>query len=704
MKDSGEELQDLVAHMRSDWNRRALEDASFYVAFCRRDQPADAFHDSAREIVRELFPEIGRLRQESPEKPFICALEIGCGPGRLMLPMSRHVDEIHGVDISEEMISLAAKRLMDVPHAHVQANSGYDLSSFPNEHVSLVYSCIVFQHIPSREIVFEYLLEAKRVLKPGGAMRFQVRGAPPSLISETDPETWKGCVITDREIVDFARRNGLELVAMTGEGTQYLWATLRKPNVHVSGPRLDAVTAIHDGANHDGLATVPQRGTRAAVSLWVKNVSEGTDLTTLGAKINGAFVRGCYLSPIGRDAGCQMNVMLPKDVSAGMAEVALVYKDVVLGTPKTIFIEAVDPIPRVVAVYDAIDTTLSMQSESGAMKVLMEDVGEPEKIGFRLDDRSVAEVDVVCTNRVLGQFLFSLQLPPSLSGEMRLSILIGAHEIFDAMVEISAPVTADPEMPSINPGGVVNNASSALPAAAGGLASVYGSFPIASPGSAAGMPYWPVSLAGLSIQFGDTQAPLAHVSEAAVKLQVPWETAGQTQVMAVATYGSHTSAPQTVSLSPFAPGILAVNAEGAGQGVILDGSYKLVDESNPATADRTVVRISCTGLGAVTNVPPTGSPALADPLSVTTTKPVVTIGGLEAQVLFSGLAPGEIGLYQVNALVPKGTSAGLCVPVNIGIGGAMSNTVTIAVRAEVQPQPKGMPKWLAWLSSLRMRP
>jgi ubiquinone/menaquinone biosynthesis C-methylase UbiE len=437
MKDPAEEFQELVAAMRRDWNQRAQEDASFYVAFYRRDQPADAFDHSAQEIVKELYPEISRLRQEAPETPFIRALEIGCGPGRLMRPMSRHVDEIHGVDISEEMIALAARRLEDVPHAHVQVNSGYDLSGFPNGHFSLVYSYIVFQHIPSREIVLKYLLETKRVLRAGGVTRFQVRGAPSSLASQTDPATWKGCVITADEIVDFARKNYLELVAITGEETQYLWVTLKKPKAQVPSPTLEAVTAAHDGSS-----TVPQRGRHAGLSLWVKNVSEGTDLASLCASINGTLVRGCYVSPIGRDGGCQMNVMLPNDVAAGMAEVALVYKGAASGNPKAFLVEPVELIPRVIAIYDAVNTTLLMHSESGGMKVLIEDVCAPETIRFLLGDQVIAEVDSVCTNRVLGQFLFSMLLPPSLSGGVRLSVLAGDRELFGGMVEITPPPMA----------------------------------------------------------------------------------------------------------------------------------------------------------------------------------------------------------------------------------------------------------------------
>jgi uncharacterized protein (TIGR03437 family) len=82
----------------------------------------------------------------------------------------------------------------------------------------------------------------------------------------------------------------------------------------------------------------------------------------------------------------------------------------------------------------------------------------------------------------------------------------------------------------------------------------------------------------------------------------------------------------------------------------------------------------------VYNQPPTGQPAPANPLAQTTTNPIVTIGGVPAMVSFSGMAPGYVGLYQVNALVPEGSAVGSAVPVTISIGGATSNTVTISVQ------------------------
>jgi uncharacterized protein (TIGR03437 family) len=102
-----------------------------------------------------------------------------------------------------------------------------------------------------------------------------------------------------------------------------------------------------------------------------------------------------------------------------------------------------------------------------------------------------------------------------------------------------------------------------------------------------------------------------------------------------------------------------------------------MDVSNPATAGNSAVQIFCTGLGAVTNRPATGSPAASDTLSITLTVPTVGIGG--AQAMFSGLTPGVVGLYQVNAIVPANSSKGDAVPIAIEIAGAVSNSVTIAV-------------------------
>jgi uncharacterized protein (TIGR03437 family) len=186
---------------------------------------------------------------------------------------------------------------------------------------------------------------------------------------------------------------------------------------------------------------------------------------------------------------------------------------------------------------------------------------------------------------------------------------------------------------------------------------------------------------------GGQLAPLFYASGGEVNFQVPWELAGATQVSVSALLNNQPGASQTVNIAPFAPGIFSLNSQGTGQGAILDSSYKVVDASNPATAGSSYIQIYATGLGAVSHQPASGSPALAVPLSMTAATPTVTIGGATATVLFSGLAPTLVGVYQINALVPAGSAIGVAVPVSISIGGASSNIVTMAVNPAPGPNP-----------------
>jgi len=146
------------------------------------------------------------------------------------------------------------------------------------------------------------------------------------------------------------------------------------------------------------------------------------------------------------------------------------------------------------------------------------------------------------------------------------------------------------------------------------------------------------------------------------------------------------SNPTVVPLAPFSPGLFATNQQGSGQGAILIANSGIVAApsgtipgSRPAARGE-FISIFCTGLGPVANQPASGAPALANPLSTTRTSPVVTIGGVPAPVVFSGLAPGFVGLYQVNAQVPITSSTGNAVPAVLTIGNIASNGVTIAVQ------------------------
>src|SRR5712692_10529315 len=137
---------EIQRQMQEDWDRRAREDARYYVAFARRRQTAEEFFATAREVLDAVEIEL-RQFPASTDPRELAALEIGCGPGRLMAPLSRLFGRIIGVDVSPEMVELARRNLEGIPNARVEVTSGCDLAGFEDGAFDFCYSYAVFQHI-----------------------------------------------------------------------------------------------------------------------------------------------------------------------------------------------------------------------------------------------------------------------------------------------------------------------------------------------------------------------------------------------------------------------------------------------------------------------------------------------------------------------------------------------------------------------------
>ncbi|HXA52324.1 MAG TPA: IPT/TIG domain-containing protein, partial [Candidatus Acidoferrum sp.] len=220
------------------------------------------------------------------------------------------------------------------------------------------------------------------------------------------------------------------------------------------------------------------------------------------------------------------------------------------------------------------------------------------------------------------------------------------------------------------------------------IASLYGTNLASGVASADGGPPLPFTLADTTLTLGENPVPLFFVSPGQINFQVPRVTnsTSVTNVSLTITQGAQTSAI-TVQLKPFAPALFTTNAQGTGQAsTVIAGTGTLAAPAGAFSGSRPAkpgefLSIYCTGLGDVNNTPGLGSASPSNPLATTLATPVVTIGGQSAQVLFSGLAPGFVGLYQVNVKVPDGVTPGAAVPMILTIGGVASNTVTIAVDA-----------------------
>lgn len=394
--------------MRAEWNQRAEEDAHYYVAFGRRDQDDDEFYSTAEALVGELAAEFKRLPDSTPPAARR-ALEIGCGPGRLLRPMSRYFGEIHGVDVSDTMVALAQQKLRDVPHACAHAIGGSDLLLFPEDHFDYVYSYAVFQHIPSAEVVFSYLRETVRVLRPGGVARLQINGLPKSSGAYT---TWEGVRISAAEIHDFTKEQGVELLALTGIDSQYMWTTWRKPsNTMTATSRTPArIRSISNAFS--GEQSVPVSGRLACIAASVENLPEHCDLNTLAAFIDGAPGRVCYVGSRGANGFTQINVFLPPNVRTGLVPVRLEFNGRLV-CPES-YVRVIPPgpsVPRLTALSDAVNLMSPQRVECGLMKLSIEEVVSIESFRAAVDGILSTHVETFRADPLTERWEINFALP-----------------------------------------------------------------------------------------------------------------------------------------------------------------------------------------------------------------------------------------------------------------------------------------------------
>lgn len=214
-------LEQKLEKMRRDWDERARENARYYVATGKTDWTDEEFYASGeKNIAEQILNDMGNICQGKDPKT-MRVLEIGCGAGRITRALAGVFGEVHGVDVSGEMIERAKAALQDRPNAHVYQNNGIDLSVIPALEFDFAYSAIVFQHIPSAEIIESYVREVNRLLRPGALFKFQVQGDP-----RTTPEaddTWIGVPYSDAEATAMAFRCNFEPRYRHGAGDQYFW-------------------------------------------------------------------------------------------------------------------------------------------------------------------------------------------------------------------------------------------------------------------------------------------------------------------------------------------------------------------------------------------------------------------------------------------------------------------------------------------------
>jgi uncharacterized protein (TIGR03437 family) len=248
----------------------------------------------------------------------------------------------------------------------------------------------------------------------------------------------------------------------------------------------------------------------------------------------------------------------------------------------------------------------------------------------------------------------------------------------------------------LKPAAVVNSATfqSSVPVAPGGLATLF-SNGLATDKATISASTWPRTVLNRQLVINDdTQAPIYYLDAGQVNFQVPSNaTVGSNRIAVRAADTEELIAGGSLVVSNASPGLFTVAQSGAGQAAVLNQDNTINSAVNPARAGSIIVLYG-TGQGQVSPAVPDGTAVPLGTLSSTVAVPTsdsrtclnsqpsmcVSFGGTAfGDIKYSGLAPGFIGLWQINVQLPPNVT-GNAVAVRVVINGTPSNTVTVAVR------------------------
>lgn len=235
-------MTDPTPDMRAFWDERAREDALFFVddrvAYGGAD--VDAFFAGGADAV-QIFEEQLDFRAEGAH-----LVDVGCGVGRLTRVLAGRATEVVAIDVSAEMLALAAQHNPRLGNVEWVLGDGTSLTRIPDGWADGVFSHVVFQHLPDPAITLGYVREMGRVLTPGGWAAFQISTDPAVHRARAGGlrervrawlgrgprgrgnPAWVGSAVDLEDLRRTADAAGLDVERTVGEGTQYCLVRLRR--------------------------------------------------------------------------------------------------------------------------------------------------------------------------------------------------------------------------------------------------------------------------------------------------------------------------------------------------------------------------------------------------------------------------------------------------------------------------------------------
>jgi uncharacterized protein (TIGR03437 family) len=269
--------------------------------------------------------------------------------------------------------------------------------------------------------------------------------------------------------------------------------------------------------------------------------------------------------------------------------------------------------------------------------------------------------------------LYSGTWSPRRSGsQISINVRASAPGLPDAVSQISGAVTPN-LAPSLTPHGALHSFDPLVGGslAPGTIIQIYGENLASTTAQPSAIPL-PNDLNGTQVIIGGAQAPLYYVSSGQINAQIPFELEPGKQYQVLVSANGALTTPDTLQLSDATPGLAAFVD---GTLIAQHGDGTLVSNDSPAKAGEYLVAYGA-GMGGTNATPASGTASPTTPLAVPNDAPTLMINGTPSPLLFAGLTPGLVGLYQLNFQVPAGLPAGN-ITISVTQNGLASNATVL---------------------------
>jgi SAM-dependent methyltransferase len=213
--------QEYLTKMRADWDQRARENARHFIANGQVEWSPEEFYKSGETTVSgDILSDMYNICQGKDPKQ-MRVLELGCGAGRVTRALAQVFGEVHAVDVSGEMLQQAREALAGSPNILFYQTDGASLEVLGERTFDFAYSCCVFHHISSYDVIRGYVSDIGRRMVPGGLFKFEVQGY--TCVQTTLGDTWIGVPFSESQARQMALDCGFELRYHRGAGEERFW-------------------------------------------------------------------------------------------------------------------------------------------------------------------------------------------------------------------------------------------------------------------------------------------------------------------------------------------------------------------------------------------------------------------------------------------------------------------------------------------------